>query len=801
MENNSSIGWLKEWAPPQAHKQGDLERYLGQLKDKFFKSDSNYTESIWQNFNKTLNRHFNRLETFLSEPNLLLQNLVLGNVQSGKTGHLMANIAWANDKNFDLVILLNGNKTTLSKQTAKRVSKDLGSTVEMHHVQTEANKDFENFVLKLGNAMSKRKLRAGTSLPVAVLIKNSSRIDGLREGLLSHQQMQNAPLRVLVLDDEADQASPDTTTSKVKKETSPKAVHSALVRLAESIHGKTIYLSYTATPQALLHQDRDALHQPQYCSIVPSGPSYFGIAELLETPFALGDFDDLLSLEPGDTDSDKRDGLLEKLLIEFLISSWIHTKFKSEFHSGDISCKAKSVQMLIHPSGNQQAHRDFAASFESLREDLIRVLENQEARDFFIENTLGPVFQTVTYRAGLLDITKELAKDCLDYVFGLFRNPSDLKICIINSDERYRLASTGQDAEFLPADDEEWNDAAAWILIGGDILGRGLTIPHLVSTLFVRNPRNPNFDTAVQQMRFCGYRKSYRKLIRVVAPKEILQDYVDSVEVDLSLRRSADEWDKENRDLRNNPPAVIHIAPKDSRLRATRSSVISRDVKKVISGATNSTLNWIGNTGLSPFQNSLSKFDSALVEVGIELQGRGESGIVSQSISPETLLKIVSTLWPEQSDSLSSELLKEISSNTTYSSQVFGKSLTVVLDLPTKFESFRDLSSEIQKLLSDPIRKGSDIGYRTLAGNNSEFDASAWVAGKVIAPLAVQVLVGDSERAIRDSFPDSAIFLVKPFVLTRDGKKAVAVSLAGILWLPSGAPQIYLHTGETVSHG
>jgi hypothetical protein len=800
MNDNFSIGWLKDWSPKES-TLGHLSAYLDELKAKFFRNDANYTEEVWQNFNLTLGRHFSRLGTFLDEPNLLLQNLVLGNVQSGKTGHLMANIAWANDNAFDLVILLNGNKTTLSKQTARRVSKELGSTVEMHHVQTEANRDFESFVHKLGASIANRKVRKDSSLPVAVLIKNSSRIDGLREGLLALQDVRNSPLRVLVLDDEADQASPDNSTSSPKKENTYKAVHSALVRLAESIHGKTIYLSYTATPQAILHQDRDALHQPQFCSVVPSGPSYFGISELLNTPNSLGVFEDLLARESGETEADRRDSLLEKLLVEFLISSWIHARFNDIFHGGDRTCLGKSVQMLIHPSGNQQEHRDFASSFEALREDLIRVLDDPEARNFFIENTLGPVFETVTKRSGLERMTREIAQDCLDYVFDLIKDATEFRICVINSDERYRLASTGQDSEFLPADEAEWDEAAAWILVGGDILGRGLTIPHLVSTLFIRNPRSPNFDTAVQQMRFCGYRMNYRNLIRVVAPKEILQDYANSVEVDTALRTAANLWDLENRDLRNNPPAVIHITPSGSRLRATRNSVISQDVKKVFSGSGRSTLNWIGNLGQSEFKKSLATFDNLLIDFGIELDRRSATGILLFDINPDLLPVVVDAIWPEQSNGFTSQLLQEIVGHPEYLSRVFGEKAKLALDLPVEYRNYSDFGSHLGKLINTPIKRRSPIGFRTLASMASDLTSDLWLDDRGPQSISVQTLVGDSERSIRDLTPNEATLLIKPFALTNDGHETEAFTLAAMLWLPADAPQIFLHTGESSKNG
>lgn len=101
-----------------------LDQYLVLQK---IKKDS--TEDIvingQEDYVDALDRHFTRLDNFLQNSNESIVNLVFGNVQSGKTGHLLANICWARDKNFHLVIVLTGSNTDLGEQTVQRLKTKL----------------------------------------------------------------------------------------------------------------------------------------------------------------------------------------------------------------------------------------------------------------------------------------------------------------------------------------------------------------------------------------------------------------------------------------------------------------------------------------------------------------------------------------------------------------------------------------------------------------------------------------------------------------------------------------------------
>jgi hypothetical protein len=544
-EGSNLRGIITDWRPPQESKNA-LEMYLDKLKSKL-ESDSLFTGQNWVKYVENFTRHTARIEMFLNQDNYFLSNLVLGNVQSGKTGHMMASVAWAADKQFDLVIMLNGNKLTLNKQTISRVNKDLGGVVQIVGVRTSSKSaEPDGFNDEIRRLVENRHSNSSETLPLAVLIKTPQRVSSLSSALAPLVPKSGRKLRVLVLDDEADQASPDATLGQKRtstRTTPNNSVHKSLKTMAESINGKVVYLSYTATPQALMHQDRGTLLMPKFCSIVPSGPSYFGLADLFATKNCIADLDYLENKEEG-TAEERRAIVLSNIFTEFLVKSWTHKRFKLSFHTSS-ACTQSSVQMLVHPSGNQTDQKVIANEILEFRRNIKEVLNDDNMRANYLNMQVKPLFESVLGDLGYSDDLSGLLPEFLDYFWELVRNDRKLRVLIVNTNQRSKLKASGQEDDFLPVEEEDWDKAEAWILVGGDILGRGLTIPHLLTTYFLRNPKSPTFDTSVQQMRFCGYRRNYSKSLRVYAPADVLRAYEDNLVSDSQFRFNAEKWDEE----------------------------------------------------------------------------------------------------------------------------------------------------------------------------------------------------------------------------------------------------------------
>uniref|UniRef100_A0ACD5GNM4 Uncharacterized protein n=1 Tax=Desertifilum tharense IPPAS B-1220 TaxID=1781255 RepID=A0ACD5GNM4_9CYAN len=101
-----------------------------------------------------------------------------------------------------------------------------------------------------GKTEIRNNLAATPGLPLALVCsKNPRRLQDVLN-IVQQSNWQNEP--VIIIDDEADQASLDTNINDLNRPTS--AVNQGIVDLRNNLNSHT-YLQTTATPQALLLQD------------------------------------------------------------------------------------------------------------------------------------------------------------------------------------------------------------------------------------------------------------------------------------------------------------------------------------------------------------------------------------------------------------------------------------------------------------------------------------------------------------------------------------------------------------------
>ena len=566
-----------------------LEKYLIEMGiksagiEKFINQES-------QIYVEALDRHFNRLGIFLDSDKESLVNLVFGNVQSGKTRHLLANICWARDNAFHAAIVFTGSTTPLGDQTVDRLESSLPqNTAQIISSPTEPRLADGPVLQQLISRVQTRLVDSGSPIPVVTLIKSAARLSAVRKMLEELNRVIGIDLRIMILDDEADQASPDATASSRGNEIVETilshdlptriTIHNRINEIRDVIKGKHIYLAYTATPQALIHGDFEGPLQPEFCSVVPAGNEYTSIGAIVRQKDALVRLD---NVDPA-VASDENMRAMEICFAQFLVLSWLHRRHANIFHGKslemDYKCDEKSIQFLIHPSGLSIDHQEFKDAMDLCLTDFKNYMtqgpDTQEFLDTYFKPAYLKVLSKLPADARKLLESDPQKMDCWDYIIKLTHSVKDLKIKLVNYKERKNLSAQ---EPLVPITPSQWQEAEAWVLIGGEILGRGLSIPHLAITLFLRNPNNPNFDTAVQQMRFCGYRKSYLSLLQIYAPGDIIQDYLDAVEIDEPFRARALRWDLNNRNLKIQPPMLRFIAPSTTRFRPTRNSVLSGEI-------------------------------------------------------------------------------------------------------------------------------------------------------------------------------------------------------------------------------
>jgi hypothetical protein len=206
------------------------------------------------------------------------RGLVVGYVQSGKTANFTATIAKAADAGYRMFIVLSGVHNALRRQTQLRLDEQLADLNQADWIQlTDENSDF-------GNPLKALPLVSGELKLIAVVKKNVSRLSKLREWLeKAHLQNGLEHCPVLIIDDEADQASPNAHRDPDLDRTKVNAEIVSLLSLP-----RVAYVGYTATPFANVlanPNDPTDIYPRSFIYSLEKPDGYFGAEEL----FGIGD--------------------------------------------------------------------------------------------------------------------------------------------------------------------------------------------------------------------------------------------------------------------------------------------------------------------------------------------------------------------------------------------------------------------------------------------------------------------------------------------------------------------------------
>jgi hypothetical protein len=510
--------------------------------------------------------------------------LVMGRVQSGKTGHQLGMLAWAADK-CDVAVIFTGVTEALNGQTSYRISKDLGTLpsnpVATLNVPTRANAErdasFLDSVLK--RTRQRRDYRAGQGiwperLPILVSMKTKPRVDALKWMFQEVAAQLGEGVTALFVDDEADQASPNAAARKNEEA----ATYAELKALRDAAT-RHVWLSYTATPQAIFLTERDGALRPDFCAVSRPGTGYFGVGSLMGATHdrARVRVDDWFDKQRS---TDKVPSSFKRALCDLLAAAWLRTNKPDAFYwSTDRSVPQgmRSVQMLVHTSSKVKEHAvDHAITEKGLqhvRNEIEYALRSEDptAAPHELTQAWQALAARVIARTGGTHDLPDLGLEQLWTLGSLF---SAIEIRVVNSDPSRPTAPAGP----LPTDRAGWEAHPIWIVIGGDILGRGLTFPQLVTTYFTRVAQASNEDTVSQQMRFCGYRGSYSHALTVHALPQIFESFDYLAQVERALISTAQDWQDRDKNLRLDEPALWYVSRPTNRMKPTRLAVRDREL-------------------------------------------------------------------------------------------------------------------------------------------------------------------------------------------------------------------------------
>lgn len=502
-----------------------------------------------------LERVFSKFCDFLNSDEQKHNHLMAGKIQSGKTAHMIYTIAWATDNNFEAIVLFTGATRSLNNQTIDRLRTEIGNPSDPNRLCSVIEIPPQSEQANIANV--KNQISIKKPIPVLLCLKNVNRISALEEVLQSLPR----DARILVIDDEADQISQDGNSNKASKEEST-IVHEKLASLYRNDNHKTLWTSYTATPQAVFLTDRDGRLRPSEVSVIPPRAGYFGLQDLIDNNFCSVVNPEL---EINSLDSATE---LEEAIWDTLISAAILKYAPEVFYNGALG-SATSVQMLVHTSNKTEVHR---ANFNVVS----TVLKHLQSKAGIVQfNEQFARYMKTLRNANLAESTQAKLPELYEI---LNSNYDDFAETLLNAVHVSVINSqTNRDSEDRPVSTEDYAKHPVWIVIGGDIVGRGVTLPTLVTSYHLRRSRKNNFDTVLQQMRICGYRASYSHMLRFYTTDQIREMLEEMAYTDAVLWNQMEKWDQERTDLSNSEGIVFFAAPSDSEYEATRKNVLDKN--------------------------------------------------------------------------------------------------------------------------------------------------------------------------------------------------------------------------------
>jgi hypothetical protein len=446
-------------------------------------NNDNEVKEIKETAEAVVGKWINPLDGGKGETN----GLIYGLVQSGKTGVLTATGAMGADEGYRTIIILTSDNDPLYDQTLGRVQEAFPA---MDIIGKKDFKDSDAFL---------QRVKSGTT--AIVTTKNGSMLNTLIENF---KKGRVKGLTCLIIDDEADQASLNT---KARKADGTRSTINEKIHELRSFFDRNTYLQVTATPQALFLQTPGHDFRPKFTVLSHPGGDYVGGNDFFGDNTQLVrefDLNDIVSLTPGNQPNPSLDtpASLLRALDTFMVgATYKRTK------DADQNCA-----FLCHVSTGKNDHKHLVDLLLKYKIELAGKLK------------AGHQGTIKRLRVAYDDLTathKGLKEHSFDDLLSAieFLSPG-ITVKLVNGD-------TDEDVAVR----SPYN-----LFVGGNKLGRGVTIKNLLVSYYGRNPRAPQADTVLQHARMYGYRRKDIGLLRLFLPRVLYNVFRAINKMEIGLR-------------------------------------------------------------------------------------------------------------------------------------------------------------------------------------------------------------------------------------------------------------------------
>ena len=398
--------------------------------------------------------------------------LIYGLVQSGKTGVLTVTGAMGADEGYRTIIILTSDNDPLYEQTLGRAREAFPG------IDIIGKKDFKNVDSFL------QRIKGGTCCIVTT--KNSGLLKTLIENF---KKGKVRGLSALIIDDEADQASLNTRERRADGTRS--AINERIMEL-RGFFEKNTYLQVTATPQALFLQTPGHDFRPKFTVLSHPGSDYVGGEDFFDDNSQLVrefDLNDITVLAPGPQPTPTLE--IPTSLLRALDTFMVGATFKRKMEA-DENCA-----FLCHVSTRTDDHKHIVNLLQKYRMDLAAGVKTRNQAT--IRRLKAAYDDLASTHQGLRDTEFEDLLKAIEF----FSPGTTVKLVNGETDEDVAVKSPFN------------------LFVGGNKLGRGVTIKNLLVSYYGRHPKRPQADTVLQHARMYGYRRKDIGLLRLFLPHQL----------------------------------------------------------------------------------------------------------------------------------------------------------------------------------------------------------------------------------------------------------------------------------------
>ncbi|MFZ6769649.1 Z1 domain-containing protein [Undibacterium sp. Di26W] len=382
--------------------------------------------------------------------------VIYGEPQSGKTEMMICLTARLLDEGHKMIIHLMNDSVDLLAQNLKRfknsgLAPSARTSSELLQPMTGKKQHPQEFVV-----FCKKNARD--------LEKLIERVKNLGE--------------VVVVDDEADYATPNAKVNSGSK--------TSINKLVEQLIGKGFYIGVTATP-ARLDLNHTFDNSTEKWVNFPTHARYTGqdVFFPLDKPLSYR----LVLLERDGTPKEAQDALVRFLVTVAYLN--VHE-----------NATESNYTMLVHTSGRKQDHETDRGTIE----DSVHSLIDAESLEF----------------SELVLMVHETACKLYPDV-----DADSLTAYVVSTASRANLVVLNSERDRTAAGDSATDPTSPFtIIVGGNIVSRGVTFPNLLSMFFTRDVRHKlQQDTYIQRARMFGARGLYLKHFELTIPTRLYSDW------------------------------------------------------------------------------------------------------------------------------------------------------------------------------------------------------------------------------------------------------------------------------------